>query len=68
MVVINMLNFRYETFLTLCNCRSFTKTAELLYITQPAVSQHIKYLENYYGCKLYDTSNPKSLFPVLKSK
>lgn len=54
-----MLDFRHETFLTLCSCGSFTKAAELLHITQPAVSQHIKYLEEYYGCKLFDTVNRK---------
>ena len=54
-----MLDFRHETFLTLCSCGSFTKTAELLHITQPAVSQHIKYLEEFYGCKLFDTVNKK---------
>lgn len=52
-----MLDFRHETFLTLCFCDSFTKAAELLHITQPAVSQHIKYLEEFYGCKLFDTTN-----------
>lgn len=52
-----MLDFRHETFLTLCFCGSFTKAAELLHITQPAVSQHIKYLEEFYGCKLFDTTN-----------
>jgi len=54
-----MLDFRHETFLTLCSCGSYTKTADLLHITQPAVSQHIKYLEDYYGCKLFDTANRK---------
>ncbi|MDD2418862.1 MAG: LysR family transcriptional regulator [Oscillospiraceae bacterium] len=54
-----MLDFRHETFLALCSCNSFTKAAELLHITQPAVSQHIKYLEEYYGCKLFDTTNRK---------
>ena len=54
-----MLDFRHETFLTLCSCGSFTKAAELLHITQPAVSHHIKYLEEFYGCKLFDTTNRK---------
>ncbi len=54
-----MLDFRHETFLTICSCNSFTKEAELLQITQPAVSQHIKYLEEFYGCKLFDTANRK---------
>lgn len=52
-----MLDFRHQTFLALCSCRSFTKTAELLHITQPAVSQHIKYLEEFYECKLFDIVN-----------
>lgn len=54
-----MLDFRHETFITLCSCGSFTKAAQLLHITQPAVSQHIKYLEEFYGCKLIDTANRK---------
>lgn len=47
-----MLDFRLLTFLDLCHSRSYTKTAENLNMTQPAVSQHIKYLEQYYGTKL----------------
>lgn len=54
-----MLDFRHQTFLVLCECKNYTKAAELLYITQPAVSQHIKYLEEFYGCKLFETSNKK---------
>lgn len=48
-----MLDFRYETFLTLCETKNFTKTANLLHITQPAVSQHIKFLEKKYNTKLF---------------
>ena len=47
-----MLDFRIETFLTLCEEKSYTKTAQKLCITQPAVSQHIRYLEQHYGCSL----------------
>ena len=47
-----MLDFRLETFLDLCHSKSYTKTAGNLHITQPAVSQHIRYLEQYYGVKL----------------
>jgi DNA-binding transcriptional LysR family regulator len=54
-----MLDFRHKTFLTLCSSNSFTKAAELLHITQPAVSQHIKHLEEFYGCKLFKTTNRK---------
>lgn len=49
-----MLDFRIETFLTLCETKNYTKTAGLLHITQPAVSQHIKYLEGRYNCKLFN--------------
>lgn len=48
-----MLDYRMETFLTLCKTMNYRKTAELLNITQPAVTQHIKYLEEYYGCRLF---------------
>lgn len=47
-----MLDTRYETFLTLCLEKNYTKTAEKLFITQPAVSQHIKWLEERYNTKL----------------
>lgn len=47
-----MLDFRLLTFLDLCHTNSYTKTADNLSITQPAVSQHIRYLEQYYGKKL----------------
>jgi DNA-binding transcriptional LysR family regulator len=36
---------------------NYTKAAQELNITQPGVSQHIKYLENYYGDKLFTYSN-----------
>ena len=32
---------------------NFTRAAQKLHITQPAVSQHIQYLEDYYGVKLF---------------
>lgn len=48
-----MLDYRMETFLTLCKTMNYRRTAELLNITQPAVTQHIKYLEDYYGCELF---------------
>ncbi|MBP1561502.1 MAG: LysR family transcriptional regulator [Oscillospiraceae bacterium] len=48
-----MTDTRIETFLTLCRVMNYRKTAEILNMTQPAVTQHIQYLENYYGCKLF---------------
>lgn len=49
-----MLDFRVDTFIELCRTKNYTKTAENLHMTQPAVSQHIKYLEEFYGCKLFN--------------
>ncbi|MGN0587217.1 MAG: LysR family transcriptional regulator, partial [Oscillospiraceae bacterium] len=48
-----MIDTRLETFLTLCRVMNYRKTAELLNMTQPAVTQHIHYLEDHYGCKLF---------------
>ena len=48
-----MLDFRVETFLTVCRTMHFTRAAEELHITQPAVSQHIRALEEQYGVKLF---------------
>ncbi len=47
-----MLDIRYTTFITVAKIKSFTKAAEILNLTQPAVSQHIKHLEEYYGVNL----------------
>ena len=48
-----MLDFRIETFLTACRHMNFTAAAEELHITQPAVSQHIRFLEKKYGAELF---------------
>ncbi|RII33059.1 LysR family transcriptional regulator [Clostridium chromiireducens] len=54
-----MLDFRIDTFLTVCEYMNFTKAAEILCITQPAVSQHIKYLEKAYESKLFEYEGKK---------
>ncbi|OUO92492.1 LysR family transcriptional regulator [Gordonibacter sp. An230] len=48
-----MQDFRVETFLTVCRTMNYTRAAEELNITQPAVSQHIGYLERAYGAPLF---------------
>lgn len=48
-----MLDYRVETFLAVCQTRNYTRASEMLSITQPAVSQHIRYLEEYFGVKLF---------------
>lgn len=56
-----MLDFRVETFLTVCQTMNFTRAAELLHITQPAVTQHIQVLEKQYGAKFF-RSQGKQIF------
>ncbi len=49
-----MINLdRYQVFLEVARARSFSRAAAALFITQPAVSQAIKGLEERLGCKLF---------------
>lgn len=52
-----MVDYRIDTFLTLCEHMNYRKTAQLLHITQPAVTQQIHFLEREYGCKLFSYQN-----------
>lgn len=54
-----MLDYRMDTFLTLCELLNYRETAQVLHITQPAVTQHIQHLEHHYGCKLFTYENRK---------
>ncbi len=54
-----MLDTRIYTFLELCSVMNYHKTAENLNMTQPAVTQHIKHLENFYKYKLFEYTNRK---------
>ena len=56
-----MLDYRTDTFLTVCKTMNFTLAAKELHITQPAVSQHIHYLEKQYDTTLFEYRN-KQLF------
>lgn len=57
-----LLDFRVYTFLEVCKYMNFTKAAEALHITQPAVSQHIRFIEEYYQTRLFTFQGKK---PVL---
>lgn len=48
-----MLDYKSNTFLTLCEQMNYRKTAEILNMTQPGVTQHIHALEHEFGCKLF---------------
>lgn len=41
-----------NTFLSLAETKNFTKTAAVLHMTQPGVSQHLKWLEGYFETPL----------------
>ncbi len=47
----------YKVFYTVAKCGSLTKAAEELYISQPAVSQAIRQLENSLGGKLFNRTH-----------
>ena len=52
-----MIDYRFYTFITLCKTLSYTKTAKIMHITQPAVSQHIIHIEKNYNIKLFNYVN-----------
>ncbi len=54
-----MLDFRVKTFLTVCKTLNYTRAAEELSLTQPAVTQHIAYLERSFGAKLFTYQHRK---------
>ncbi|MCD8040664.1 MAG: LysR family transcriptional regulator [Clostridia bacterium] len=47
----------YRVFYTVAKCGSLTRAAEELYISQPAVSQAIKQLENQLGTSLFNRTH-----------
>lgn len=48
-----MIDPKVKTFLKLAEIHSYTKTAEAMNLTQPAVSQQIKQLEQQYNIKIF---------------
>ena len=49
-----MEDFRLKVFYSVARHRSFTKASAELFITQPAVTKHIKMLEDQLGLRLFD--------------
>ncbi|MDE7306768.1 MAG: LysR family transcriptional regulator [Clostridia bacterium] len=47
----------YKVFYTVAKCGSLTRAAQELYISQPAVSQSIKQLENQLGVSLFNRTH-----------
>lgn len=54
-----MLDNKVTTFLMVCQEMNYTRAAEKLHITQPAVSHHIQDLEAYYGVRLFHVKGKK---------
>lgn len=54
-----MPDFRLEVFYAVAKQLSFTKAAQVLSITQPAVTKHINELELQYNNKLFDRKSNK---------
>ncbi|KLU62147.1 HTH-type transcriptional activator CmpR [Peptococcaceae bacterium CEB3] len=49
-----MDNFQLKIFCAVTRLRSFSKAAKMLHMSQPAVSTHIKNLEEYYRGQLFE--------------
>lgn len=54
-----MFDFRLKVFHTVARRLNFTKTAEELFITQPAVTKHIQEIESHFKIKLFERNGTK---------
>lgn len=56
-----MSEFRLKVFRSVARHLNFTKAAEELYVSQPAITRHIKELEAEYGLRLFERTNGRLL-------
>ena len=54
-----MADRRLQVFHAVAKLLSFTKAADTLYMTQPAVTFQVKQLEDYYNTRLFDRTHNK---------
>ncbi|OQP58132.1 transcriptional regulator [Niastella vici] len=54
-----MFDFRLKVFYTVARRLNFTKAAEELFITQPAVTKHIHEIETYYKTQLFQRNGTR---------
>ncbi len=60
-----MIDMKLKTFVEVVECKSYTQAALHLHLTQPAITQHIKQLENHYQHKLIE--NPHKEFRLTEA-
>ncbi|MGZ6503369.1 MAG: LysR family transcriptional regulator, partial [Tumebacillaceae bacterium] len=69
-----MITTHLLVFITVAEKKNFSRAAEALSLTQPAISQQIHTLEEYYGTKLFERTSKRvelthageTLFPFAK--
>ena len=54
-----MADRRLQVFYTVAKQLSFTKAADILYMTQPAVTFQVKQLEEHFNTRLFERSHGK---------
>lgn len=70
---MNMM--QVKAFVAVARVNSFTRAAELLHVSQPALTVQVRQLEEFFNLKLFDrntrhvrlTSSGRDLFPVLQN-
>lgn len=50
-----------QCFVAVCDCGGATRAADLLHVTQPAISRTITELEQYYGVQLFERKQRKMI-------
>lgn len=56
-IIQHMEDHKLKVFCTVAETKSFSKTSEIIHLTQPAVSLQIQALEELYETKLFDRSS-----------
>ena len=54
MYFLKVLSISHQVFFETASHLSFSKAAQVLYMSQPAISKHIKQLETYYKTPLFE--------------
>ena len=54
-----MFDFRLHVFHRVASRLNFTRAAEELFITQPAVTKHIRELEQHFSTKLFERNGTR---------